>query len=276
MIRKPIPIFVRILLGVLSIGLLIGGYSWLSARQKKINPKDTTIPNAEQFAEGWGKVIEKHGLKPPETWLEKLHQHRWLPEDMIVTYGRLFAGLFVGVLLSLIVGIAMGCLSPVEAFCLPLLSFFAKIPPTAMLAVYFVIVGINFQFYIAMIALGIFPTLAQAIYQSAKKDVSDHAVNKAFTLGASNMEVVWNVIFQQVLPRIIENIRLQIGPAMVFLIAAEYAVGGEGFGYRLKIQSRILNMNVVYIYLIVLGVSGFIFDWILSITRRKLCPWFGD
>jgi len=275
MIRKPIPTAVRILLAILSIGLLIGSYSWLSARQKKVNAKDTTIPNMAQLMEGWEKVTTP-GLKAPKTWLEKLHKHRWLPEDMITTFGRLFGGLFCGIVLSLIVGIAMGCLTPVEAFCLPVLSFFAKIPPTAMLAVYFVLFGTNLQFYVAMIALGIFPTLAQAIYQSAKKDVSDHAVNKAFTLGASNMEVVWNVIFQQVLPRIIENVRLQIGPAMVFLIAAEYAVGGEGFGYRLKIQSRILNMNVVYIYLIVLGVSGFFIDWILSFTRRKLCPWFGD
>lgn len=275
MIRQPTALPIRILLALASIGLLILGYSWLSQRQKAINPKDTSIPNGQQMVEGWKKVMTP-GLKEPKTWLEKLHEHRWLPEDIIITYGRLLTGLTCGVLLSMLVGIAMGCLSAVEAFCLPLLSFFAKIPPTAMLAVYFVIFGVNTEFYVAMIALGIFPTLAQAIYQSAKKDVSDHVVNKAFTLGASNMEVVWNVIFRQVLPRIIESIRLQIGPAMVFLIAAEWAVGGEGFGYRLKIQSRILNMNVVYIYLIVLGLSGFLFDWILSFTRRKLCPWFGD
>ncbi len=275
MIRKPIPLVARVLLGLLSLCMLIGGYSWLSARQKRINPKDTTIPNGAQFVEGWAKVI-KPGLKQPTTWLEKVHRYRWLPEDMIVTYGRLLRGLFCGIVLSLIVGIGMGCFTPIEAFCLPLLSFFAKIPPTAMLAVYFVLFGTNMQFYVAMISLGIFPTLAQAIYQSTKNDVSEHAVNKAYTLGASNAEVVWNVVFQQVLPRMIESIRLQIGPAMVFLIAAEYAVGGEGFGYRLKIQSRILNMNVVYIYLIVLGLSGYVFDWLLTFARRRLCPWFGE
>lgn len=275
MIRKPISTPSQILLGMLSIILLICAYGWLSHRQKQVNPKDTTIPNAQQMLDGWHRVMTP-GLKEPTTFLEKLHKFRWLPEDMLVTFGRLLAGLSLGVLLSLVVGVAMGCLSPIESFCAPLLSFFAKVPPTAMLAVYFVLFGTHTKFYVAMIALGIFPTLAQAIYQSAKKDVSDHAVNKAFTLGASNMEVVWNVIFQQILPRIIENVRLQVGPAMVFLIAAEYAVGGEGFGYRLKIQSRILNMNVVYIYLIVLGVVGFMIDWVLSLTRRRLCPWFGE
>jgi len=43
----------------------------------------------------------------------------------------------------------------------------------------------------------------------------------AYTLGASHMEVIWAVIFQYVLPKLIDAVRLVIGPAMVFLIAAE-------------------------------------------------------
>ncbi len=144
-----------------------------------------------------------------------------------------------------------------------------------MLAVYFIIFGTEFRLFVAMIALGIFPTLAQSIYQAAKKDVTDHAIYKAYTLGASQLEVIWNVILQQILPRIIENVRLQVGPAMVFLIAAEYAVAHDGFGYRLRLQSRQTNMNVVYIYLVILGVSGFVIDGLLSALRRRLSPWFG-
>jgi ABC-type nitrate/sulfonate/bicarbonate transport system permease component len=90
------------------------------------------------------------------------------------------------------------------------------------------------------------------------------------------MEVIWNVIFQQVLPRIIESVRLHIGPAMVFLIAAEWAVADVGFGYQLKILSRMTRMNVVYLYLLILGASGLLIDGCLSLTRRKLSPWFGE
>ncbi len=278
MIRRPISHATRIALGIVSVMVVIAGYSWISYQRHAINPKDTTIPNAGQFAEGWWNLTTSR-LSPPQDSRERWHQfifESWLAEDMRATYGRLFAGLAVGVLLSLVVGMAMGCLTPVEALCAPPLSFFAKIPPTAMLAVYFVLFGTELRLYVAMIALGIFPILAQAIYQAAKKDVTEHAIDKAYTLGASHFEVVWNVMFRQVLPRIIESIRLQIGPAMIFLIAAEYLVGDVGFGYRLKIQSRILHMNVVYIYLVILGVTGLMLDWLLSTLRRKLCPWFGD
>ncbi len=128
-----------------------------------------------------------------------------------------------------------------------------------------------------MVGFSVFFTLAQSIYQAAKKDVSDHSVYKAYSLGASSGEVIYEVLWKQIVPRVIEAVRLQIGPAMVILIAAEYAVGGDaGMGYRIRLQQRILHMDVVYIYLIILGATGLLLDWALTFLRRKSCPWFGE
>jgi len=265
MIRHPIQKRTQIILGVTSVLLLVILYSGLSWRQHRKNPKDTTIPNLSQFVEGWKKMATPDAA-----------DEIWIVEDAWATYSRLLLGLAFGVVLAVIIGMAMGCFREAEAFFQPPLGFAAKIPPTAMLAVYFVLVGTEMKMYIAMIALGIFPTLAQAIHQAAKKDVSEHAIFKAYTLGASHAEAIWNVVYKQVLPRIIENVRLQIGPAMVFLIAAEWAVADVGFGYRLRIQSRLLSMNVVYTYLAILATTGFLMDWSLSFLRRKMCPWFGE
>jgi NitT/TauT family transport system permease protein len=63
---------------------------------------------------------------------------------------------------------------------------------------------------------------------------------------------------------------------MVFLIAAEWSASDIGFGYRLRMQSRLLNMNVVYSYLIMLGIFGWLADYGLVRLRRWLCPWFGE
>ena len=85
---------------------------------------------------------------------------------------------------------------------------------------------------------------------------------------------MWEVVLRQILPRIIENARLQIGPAMIFLIAAEWALSDVGFGYTLRIQSRLQNMNIVFTYLAILAVAGLVIDWSLIWLRRWLCPWF--
>jgi len=265
MIRKPISKVRWWAFSIAAMVVVVLLYSWMSYRQKEFNPKDTTIPNATQFLEG----IET--LTKPD-----VNGDMWLIMDLRATYGRHLAGMLVGVILSLVIGLAMGCYTDAEAIFKFQLTCLSKIPPTAMIAVYFVLFGTELNMYVAMISLGIFPTLAMAVYQAARKDVTHDAIYKAYTLGASDSEVVWNVVFKQIIPRFLEAIRLTVGPAMVFLIAAEWATADIGFGYRLRIQSRLLNMNVVYIYLVILALTSYLMDWSLAYARRKMCPWFGE
>lgn len=198
----------------------------------------------------------------------------WLFADFGVSLKRFVLGVLFGTSLAFVVGIAMGCFTPVDAFLNPPIAFLASIPPTAMIVVYMLIFKLRPELFIAVIGIGIFPTLAQAIYQAVKNDVPETSVNKAYTLGASNFEVIWEVVIPQILPRIIDAIRLQLGPAMIFLIAVELFVGSEGIGYRLKLNPRGNHYNVTYIYLICLGVIGMLLDWGLAALRRWLCPWF--
>jgi ABC-type nitrate/sulfonate/bicarbonate transport system permease component len=82
------------------------------------------------------------------------------------------------------------------------------------------------------------------------------------------------VVFKQVLPKFIDAVRLCIGPAIVFLIAAEMVVGDVGFGYRIRLQFKLTNMNVVYPYLVFLAGFGYLLDYGLRFLQSKICPWY--
>jgi NitT/TauT family transport system permease protein len=263
MIRRPIKSATAVILGVLSVLLLLGGYTFLAHQQHRRNPDDTTIPRWGQLAKGFQSTIE----------VNRRSNERWLVVDAAASGQRLFLGLAGGVMASLLLGLAMGCFAPVEAFCQPPLSLLAKVPPTAALAVFFVLVGTGDNMYVAMITFGVLPTMTLTVYL-AVKEFPDELLYKAYTLGASHMEVVWTVVFRQVLPKFIDALRLSIGPAMVYLIAAEMVVGDVGFGYRIRLQSKLLNMSVVYPYLALLAAFGFGMDSLLRLLQRKLCPWY--
>ena len=263
MIRRPIKRTTAIALGIASLVLLLGAYTWLSYRQHARNPDDTTIPTWGQLAHGVKSAIE----------VNPRSNDRWLVADAKASGYRLFIGLALGTVGAVALGMWMGCFSSAEAFFSPPLALLAKVPPTAALAVFFVLVGTDTPMYIAMIAFGILPTLAMTIYLSVK-EFPEELQYKAYTLGASHFEVIWAVIFRYVLPKLIDAVRLVIGPAMVFLIAAEMLVGDVGFGYRIRLQSKLLNMNVVYPYLALLAAFGFGMDSLLTLARRKLCPWY--
>lgn len=264
-IRKPISRMTQIILGVCSVLVLFCFYEYLSIRQHNENPKDTTMPGVVDIYKGLSEVTTPDKNPPHKIKL-------W--EDTKATAKRYSAGMSFGIVFSIFIGLWMACFAQIEAIFHPVLSFFSKIPPTAMLAVFFILFGTEFKMFTMMIAFGIIPALTMTVFQSAKYDVPDELVNKAYTLGASNFEVVWNVILRQIMPRVIEAIRLCVGPAMVFLIAAEWASADVGFGYRLRLESRMLHMNIVYNYLIILGIFGYFMDWMLVRLRNYMSPWF--
>ena len=78
------------------------------------------------------------------------------------------------------------------------------------------------------------------------------------------------------LPRLLDAARLQIGPALVLLIAAEWMVAGEGIGYRLRMGYQRTDMTFVFVYVSILSITGLLVDYGLIWLRRKICPWFGE
>ncbi|MEO0459481.1 MAG: ABC transporter permease subunit [Myxococcota bacterium] len=253
----------KLAIQITSIVVLLGIYTLLSVLQHIENPNDKTIPSWSQLANGVSRIVQ---VNPRD-------DERWLVVDGIATAKRYFLGMAASVLLAFVLGIGMGRYDAMESFFGAPLSLMAKVPPTAALAVFFVMVGTDLEMYIAMITFGVAPTLAQSIYLNVR-DVPDQVLNKAATLGASQFEIIWNIIVRQILPQFIDAIRLQIGPAMVYLIAAEMVCASEGFGYRIRIQFKRTEMEVVYPYLVLLALFGFLMDWMLRRIQARACPWY--
>ena len=265
MIRRPIARRTGIILALSSVAALVLLYTYLSWRQHQINPTDRTLP-------GWGQMW--HGLMDSITPHSRTGDIR-LWEDTKATLGRLAAGTGIGVALAVVLGFLMGCWAPAEAFFSWPVRLFAKLNPIAMLAIFFVLTDGEWLF-ISMIAFGIAPILTQNIYLAIKNDVPSELLHKAYTLGASTMEIVIMIIGRHVLPKIMESIRLLIGPALVYLIAAEMMVGDVGYGYTIRIQMRLVHMDIVYPYIAILGAIGFGLDYAVHWLVGRLCPWYGD
>lgn len=263
MIRPPIQKRWRRVLSVLSVLVLMGLYALISHQQHIRNPDDSTIPNWGQLKQGIHNIIE----------INPRSGERWIAVDSQATAWRLILGLSWGICGAVVLGVLMGCFSIFESLLMPPMSLLAKVPPTAALAVFFVLVGTDTEMFVAMIAFGVLPTLSQSTYL-AVREVPEESLHKAYTLGASRMELIWNIIFRSILPKLLDAIRLQIGPAMVYLIAAEMVVGDVGFGYRIRLQSRLLNMNVVYTYLALLAAFGFTVDYLLRRLQGAFFPWY--
>lgn len=271
-IRQPIGRARRLLLNAAGVASVLLLYALLSHRQHLSNPADTTIPDAAQMWAGVKQVFKPVGATE---WSLKSLSTCWAAQDFAATFGRLFWGMAFATAVSVVVGIAMGCYRSVEAFFGPVVDGAAKEPATAMLAAFFVLLGTGEWLYTGVIVFGTAPRMVQSVFAAAR-EVPKTAVYKAITLNASPAEQVWNLVFKWVFPRIIEATRVGVADSLVYLLAAEMMVGDAGFGYRMKIQSRLLNMNVTFTYLAILCVTGYALDFAFRKTQEVVCPWYGE
>ena len=61
--------------------------------------------------------------------------------------------------------------------------------------------------------------------------------------------------------------RLQLGCAWLFLIAAEAIASTEGLGYRIFLVRRYLAMDVILPYVVWITLLAFAMDWLLRVAR---------
>jgi len=96
---------------------------------------------------------------------------------------------------------------------------------------------------------------------------------KSQTLGASTWQVAIRVVLPQIMPRLIEAVRLSLGPAFLFLISAEAIAPDTGLGYRIFLVRRYLSMDVILPYVAWITLLAYVMDFALAAIARKGFPW---
>ncbi|MBB5684711.1 ABC transporter permease [Sphingobium boeckii] len=252
-----------ILLGALPILLLALVYLVAAAGRHAANPSDKILPLPSGMAEAMAALL----FQP-----DPLSGTLIFWADTFASLQRLGLGLGVSTLSALLVGLLLGVLPPVRATFGPLVTGIAVIPPIALLPILFIAFGLGETSKVMLIFIGIAPFMI--------RDVAAHItalpreqIAKAQTLGASSWQLMLRVALPQAMPRLIQAVRLSLGPAWVFLISAEAIASDIGLGYRIFLVRRYLSMDIILPYVAWIALLAIVIDLMLSWTSRRLFPW---
>ena len=251
-------------LGALPFVLTFAVYLGFSRARLSENPMDKLLPSPAAMAE----ASERLALEPDRRSGEKL---LWL--DTRASLRRLALGVSAGALAGLFVGLNLGLLPGPAALLQPFLTAVSIIPPLAVLPILFIAFGVDELSKVVLIFVGTFPVIARDIMTAARR-TPDEQVVKALTLGASQVEVVYRIVLPQLLPALIETVRLTLGGAWLYLIASEAIAAESGLGYRIFLMRRYLAMDVIIPYALWITALGFACDYGLKILSRRLYPWY--
>lgn len=253
-----------LMLAVLPFALLLFLYLTGSAQRLAENPRDKLLPSMGQMAE----AVQRMAFEP-----DKRSGDYLLWTDTAASLKRLGLGLGIAALAGLCLGILSGALPVFGAGLSPLLTVLSMVPPLAILPILFIVFGLDELSKVMLIVIGIAPVIARDLEQQARQIPAELLI-KAQTLGANTWTLILRVVLPQLLPRLLIALRLALGSAWLFLIAAEAIASTDGLGYRIFLVRRYLAMDVILPYVAWITLLAWAMDYALRRLSRAAFPWY--
>jgi NitT/TauT family transport system permease protein len=183
---------------------------------------------------------------------------------------RAFSGLGIAVLFGVTAGTLMAFYKPVRIVLNPLVQMFYPMPKSALIPVMIIWLGIGSESKIVLIFLGCMLPVVISSFNGAR-GVDQVYIWSARSLGATDREIIWEVILPAAMPTILNGIRTSLAICFVLLVSSELLISTEGLGYLIGL----LGENGVYptmfaVIFIVIAIGFFADRLYLTVSRRML------
>lgn len=230
------------------------------------NPSDRLLPSFITMAETFWRYATVPDRRSGALLL-------W--SDTFASLARLLTGIGAAAVTGCMIGLNTALFPLLRNMFAPFLIFLSIIPPLTLLPILFIAFGVGETAKIVLIFVGTVFVIGRDI-QLYVQQMPREQITKALTLGASQFGVAYRVILPQVAPRLINSVRLALGAAWLFLIAAEMISATEGLGYRIGLSRRYLAMDVIIPYVLWITALGVSLDVLLRMSVSRLFPWYKE
>ena len=195
-------------------------------------------------------------------------------EHVWISVYRVLTGVFLGAVVGIPLGFAMGLSTVARGIFDPIVEFMRPIPPLALIPLIILWFGIDETAKISLLFLASLFIMTIAA-RSGVSSVRISKVHAAYSLGASKAQVLKNVILPNALPEIFTGIRTAMGVCWGTVVAAELVAADKGVGSMIMVAKNFLQTDTVVIGIIIIGLIGYAIEIIMRLLERWLIPWKG-
>lgn len=195
-----------------------------------------------------------------------------LPNDVLVSAGRAFAGLLVGGSIGFLLGIANGVSRISEQLTDTTLQMLRTIPHLAMIPLVILWFGIGEESKLFLTSLGVlFPVYLNTYH--GVRNVDRDLIEMGKVYGMGNWTLFRKVIFPGALPSIFVGLRYALGIMWLTLIVSESIAASSGIGHMANNAREFMMTDVVVLALVIYAVLGKLADVIARVLERRLLAW---
>jgi NitT/TauT family transport system permease protein len=255
-------------------------YFYTAQKRHKENPDDRVVPTLAQLAAGvYQAAMSPDGDEAPSADVQRQSafarfRNSMFWTDTVASSRRFIYGLAL-LFPAVLLGLHMGIFPYFGVFFLRFILFFDKIIALSVLPILFIAFGIDELSKVMLIVIGVTPTIILDTF-NLTKSVPPEQLVKGFTLGAGDFDVAYRVVLKQIWPRVLNSIRLNLKPLMLFLFAGEMIASTDGLAYRIALLRRHMGMNIIIPYVLWVAFLLFLVDLAMRLLNKKLHPWFRE
>lgn len=185
---------------------------------------------------------------------------------------RIWAGLFLAVLVGYPLGCVMGYFARADKFLAPLVYLTYPIPKIALLPILMLLAGVGELSKIIMIFLIIVFQVVIAVRDGIKA-IPEETYYPLYSLGATFRQILGEVIFPASLPKFITAVRVAMATAISVLFFTETFGTQYGMGYYIMDAWLRVNYLDMYAGIVVLSLIGLCLFGIIDVVEAKACRW---
>jgi ABC-type nitrate/sulfonate/bicarbonate transport system permease component len=203
-------------------------------------------------------------------WTDAVAGDLWT--NMAQTLYRAFAGFAIASIIGIAVGFAMARSRLAYWFFDPLISIGFPMPKIAFLPVIMLWLGTFDVSKISMVVFdAAFPVVTGTLVGIA--GVERELIWSARNMGASEREVLRQVVLPAALPQIMTGLQVALPLALIVAVVSEMVMGGYGLGGAMMTAYRFANSAGVFAGIVEIAAVGYVVVKLMALLRRRLLLW---
>jgi len=196
--------------------------------------------------------------------------------DLVMNLGltlyRALAGFAIAAVPGILLGILIARVAPITWFFDPVISVGFPMPKIAFIP----IIVLWFGFYdVSKISIvvfdAIFPVITATI--AGTRGVDRNLLWSARGLGASERELLREIVLPAALPQIFTGLQVALPIALIVTIIAEMTTAGSGLGGEMLHSSRFVDSLGVFAALVEIAIVGVLLIKAMATVRARLLHW---
>jgi ABC-type nitrate/sulfonate/bicarbonate transport system permease component len=203
-------------------------------------------------------------------WSDAIYGDLWI--NTALTLYRALVAFAICAIGGVVIGMAMSRNVFAHWFFDPIVSVGFPMPKIAFLPVVILWLGVYDISKITIIVIdAIFPVIAATFI--AIQGVERELVWSARNMGATNRELLYQIILPAASPQIMTGLQVALPLSLIVAVVAEMLMGGYGLGGAMMTASRFANSTSVFAGILEIAVVGYIMVKAMSLIRRRLLIW---